>query len=427
MRQRYDWYVPPTDQEIDRVWRDGILTLDTNVLLDLYRYHEQTRQELLGSLAAFKGRLWLAEQVAEEFIANRTGVIASAAKTFKEAEKALETLQKSAQGAVETLTGYRLVPRPLIEALGRAMTQATSEAVAALQAAETDYPNYFRDDPILEQVLALFTGAVGAAPTPEELDALYKEGEERKNAQIPPGYLDKDKDGKRPFGDFILWRQVLLHAKSRSLPVVFVTSERKEDWWEEHSGKRIGPRRELLREASQVASQRVLIYQTDQFVQLAATRKGQRVTDEVVQEIREISSRRRDYDPGREPAVAAEQTAETATSSLQVGQLKMRLLRPVYTATGSGRLDPTMDEAPKVWVDLLSRPDGAPPIRVRAGTGTTFDFNVHLKSTSWGTPIPVGEYVLRYTAQCGAPSDSADPDVMVGAGEDSSSLLPTTE
>jgi len=427
MRQRYDWYVPPNDQEIDRVWRDGILTLDTNVLLDLYRYHEQTRQELLGSLEAFRGRVWLVDQVAEEFISNRTGVIASAAKTFREAEKALETLQKSAQGGVETLTSYRLIPRPLIEALGKTMTQAVSDALAALQAAEAAYPNYFRDDPILEQVLTLFTGAVGAAPTPEELDDLHKEGEERRNAQIPPGYLDKDKDGKRPFGDFILWRQVLLHAKSRSLPIVFVTSERKEDWWEEHSGKRIGPRRELLREANQVAAQRILIYQTDQFVQLAATRKGKPVTEDVVREIREISSRRRDYDTGREPAVAAEQTMEAATSNLQVGQLKLKLLRPVYTATGSGRLDPTMDEAPNVWVDLLSKPDGAPPIRVGAGAGTTFDFNVHLKSATWGTPIPVGEYVLRYTAQCGTPSDLADPDVMVGAADDSSAQRLATE
>src|SRR5687767_10178350 len=103
MRQRYNWYLPLTKEEADRVWKEGLLTVDTNVLLDLYRYHDQTQKELLGALEAFRGRVWLAHQVAEEFIANRTSVIASAAKTFAEAEKAVDVLQKASQSGIEAL------------------------------------------------------------------------------------------------------------------------------------------------------------------------------------------------------------------------------------------------------------------------------------------------------------------------------------
>jgi hypothetical protein len=303
MRAMYDWYLPPKPEEIERVWSTGILTVDTNVLLDLYRYHEQTREQLLISIEAFKGRVWLAHQASEEFIRNRTTVIAGAAKTFKDAAKTVDVLRSAAQTASDTLAGYRLVPRPLIEAVKSATTKAIEEAIASLTQAEGAYPNYFRDDPILERLLSLFDGAVGQPPTPDELDALHKEGEIRKVSQIPPGYLDKDKDGSRPYGDFILWRQMLLHAKERQLPIVFVTSERKPDWWEEHSGKRIGPRRELLLEASRVAAQRVLIYQTEQFVQVAATRQGRPVEDSIVKEIQEIGQRR-ELDPAQDAAGA---------------------------------------------------------------------------------------------------------------------------
>ncbi len=116
----------------------------------------------------------------------------------------------------------------------------------------------------------MFDDSVGDGFSEEELPNLKEEGEERKKNKIPPGYLDDDKDGDRPYGDFFLWRQILLHSKNKSMPVIFVTSERKEDWWEKISGKTIGVRPELLREACEFSDQRIIIYQTDRFLEYSS-------------------------------------------------------------------------------------------------------------------------------------------------------------
>ena len=59
MKETFKWYFPPSKEQIKKIWKDGILTVDTNVLLDLYRYHQDTRQALLDSLNGFKGRAWI--------------------------------------------------------------------------------------------------------------------------------------------------------------------------------------------------------------------------------------------------------------------------------------------------------------------------------------------------------------------------------
>ena len=70
MKKEFSWYFPISEDEIDSIWKSGLLTVDANVLLDLYRYHESTRNSLINSLKEFKGRLWLSNQAAEEFIRN---------------------------------------------------------------------------------------------------------------------------------------------------------------------------------------------------------------------------------------------------------------------------------------------------------------------------------------------------------------------
>ncbi|ADU67004.1 hypothetical protein Selin_2287 [Desulfurispirillum indicum S5] len=87
MKELFKWYFPLSDDEIRNIWKEGILTVDTNVLLDLYRYHEDTREALLAAINAFDGRAWISHQVAEEFFRNRNSVILSSNSAFNDAEK----------------------------------------------------------------------------------------------------------------------------------------------------------------------------------------------------------------------------------------------------------------------------------------------------------------------------------------------------
>jgi hypothetical protein len=64
--------------------------------------------------------------------------------------------------------------------------------------------------------------------------------------------------------------------------------------------------------------------------------------------------------------------------------------------TGSGRLEPHMVGVPEVRATVTSAPSGCPPLDVRRATGTTFDFNVHVRPIESGRTLPVGHYVVQY-------------------------------
>lgn len=109
------------------------------------------------------------------------------------------------------------------------------------------------------------------------------------------------------------------------------------------------------------------------------------------------------------PAVAAVQHSENATDRKAEGTIDLHVLRPVYTVTGSGRFIPELAQVMGIWVELISSPDPSIEIAVRAGSGTTFDFNVHLKSMKYGVRLPPGLYQVRYrTFERPAPTAATD-------------------
>lgn len=282
MRTRFMHRVPLSESEVSHLWNTAIFTVDTNVLLDLYRYHAETRDTLLASLARFKGRLWLSSQAAEEFFNNRHPVIASGQKGFDDALNLLPDFEKP----IGALRGNRVVPRATVEQLQSSIRTSVETARIAINDAKTKHPNYFAHDPVLERILALFDGAVGPAPSPEELKLLEAEASRRLQEKIPPGYRDSAKGDDRAYGDYLLWRQILLYAKEKSSPLVLVTSERKDDWWEKFEGRRLGLRRELREEAARETGQLILIYEREHFLKECGRRFQVDVSPEVIRDIR---------------------------------------------------------------------------------------------------------------------------------------------
>ena len=386
------------------------MTLDANVMLDLYRYHSATRDSILAAVEAFAPRLWVSYQAAQEFFANRKNVIASAEKTFREANTAIDELANSLDGNVSKLRGYRLVPRPTIEDFTRALEIAVGSARERIKEASKNHPNYLTADPILDRLLSLFEGKIGAEPSEANRAAMVQQGQTRFKTKTPPGYMDDGKDGDRKYGDFLFWSELIDHAKAANVPIILVTSEQKEDWWEKSSGKTLGPRMELIQEFAAATSQQIFIYQTDNFLKIAAELAGTSVTAEVVEEIREISARRTRPHRLNPPAVEVEQLPHVARSDENIGTLEIDLLREVYMMTGSGRFEPEMDCVPTVSARLIGAPDGCPEIDVTARTGTTFDFNVHIHSTVRNELLPVGHYTVEYEAVCeGILNSDANP------------------
>jgi hypothetical protein len=113
------------------------------------------------------------------------------------------------------------------------------------------------------------------------------------------------------------------------------------------------------------------------------------------------------------PAVEVSQTPTLAEVDHHKGTIMIKLLRPVFNATGSGKFSPPMSGTPYLQADLVTAPNELQreSFRFSPGTGTGFDFNIGLKSTAYGVHLPMGDYVFSYDAKFGgtAPQPNA-PD-----------------
>lgn len=65
-----------------------------------------------------------------------------------------------------------------------------------------------------------------------------------------------------------------------------------------------------------------------------------------------------------------------------------------------------MAKPPNVKATLEDSPAGLPNIKIRAGTGTDYYFNLHVIPAENGKQFPVGKYVFKYSASC----EEQDPE-----------------
>ncbi|MGW0554111.1 PIN-like domain-containing protein [Streptomyces sp. NPDC002926] len=93
----------PLKDDYERVFQSGMVVLDTNVLLNLYRSNARTRQDTLAVLTKLRDRLWVPHQVLTEFWRNRElkSVRHHHSTKAKETSAALDRVRRSAHDAVE--------------------------------------------------------------------------------------------------------------------------------------------------------------------------------------------------------------------------------------------------------------------------------------------------------------------------------------
>lgn len=75
MKSLYIGYFKPSEANFKEMWQSSLIVFDTNVLLHLYRYSEETREQLLTIIGTFKDRIWIPRKVADEFFDNRLEVL----------------------------------------------------------------------------------------------------------------------------------------------------------------------------------------------------------------------------------------------------------------------------------------------------------------------------------------------------------------
>jgi len=83
------------------------------------------------------------------------------------------------------------------------------------------------------------------------MEAIINEGKERIEKNIPPALTDTAKGtDEDQLGDFIIWKQIIDYSCKNKKNIIFVTSEKKSDWWVKEKGRRLGLPYVLLEEFS---------------------------------------------------------------------------------------------------------------------------------------------------------------------------------
>ena len=89
MNNHYPEFKQLSADEINAIWEGAVIVLDTNILLNLYRYSEATRDEILSVMEKLKDRLWMPYQVGLEYFNNRVNTFSSIADMHNDFKKKL--------------------------------------------------------------------------------------------------------------------------------------------------------------------------------------------------------------------------------------------------------------------------------------------------------------------------------------------------
>ncbi len=284
MRSIFPGQFRPTIEDLQTLWGECLFVVDANVLLNLYRYSTETRKELERALTSVKGRLFVPHQAAKEFLKNRLVVTAGQAQEYT---KAITTINDLA-AVISNKKKHPFLP----DAELPRFIEHAKKLVEHLEAQQAALLDRLTNDEILEFVQTMFDGKTGKPFDETSLASLAAEGDVRYQNEVPPGYKDGKKDASgdpyRRYGDLIVWKQLITEAKTCGKPVVFISDDKKEDWWLEQSGRTIGPRTELREEFIAEVDKNFWMYTVDKFIEEAARTSNTTVSEKALAEIIEV-------------------------------------------------------------------------------------------------------------------------------------------
>ncbi|UPO78899.1 PIN domain-containing protein [Arthrobacter sp. Helios] len=282
----------PTHVDYVSALLHGLIVVDANVLLDLYRYNDSGRLSLLATFRAFGHRLWIPHQVLHEFWNNREEVLGDP----QGAKGVVTSLDKAEATAVQSINSWaKLSAQPdyIRDEVSSYIQSGFEEAREQISArSDGTYKDWLKDtneDPVLRELERLLQGKIGAPPTDAELAICVEEALRRIEAKEPPGYKDRHKSDPKAAGDYLIWQQIMTEASNRDSDVLFVTRDLKEDWVRRKDDELSGPRPELVQEMLAKTGRRFFLRSPAGVLELARNNMSVEVSDESLADARRLN------------------------------------------------------------------------------------------------------------------------------------------
>ncbi|PYE88867.1 PIN-like domain-containing protein [Bacillus sp. 196mf] len=300
MLEQFKGFIGYTEDEFKELWEKAIFVVDTNILINFYKYtSKESTKSLLDILKKLKdtNRLWIPHQVALEYFFNHEDNMFKQNEGYDLLGKELKKLKEDAEKTLSTVKGkHPYIMTDKFQFFIESMEQSNQKLHEQLEEETKNLPD---SNIIQKDLLELLDGIVGEPYSQKEIDAIEKAGKERFQHDVPPGFKDKNdknKQGYRTYGNFryqqlygdlIVWYQIMDRAKKedRPTPIILITEDRKEDWWEKDKGQIKRPHPQLIQEFLNKTQQKIYMYRTDSFVRNAIDYLGADVSEEQAQEV----------------------------------------------------------------------------------------------------------------------------------------------
>ncbi len=260
MRTTFKKYQIKTNKELQDLLQnpDTLFVFDTCVLLDFLRCTDITRDELQNIFNECKEHLYMPYQIGKEFYKNRHNII-------PDMDEQIKQLINKLKGASNDIKSRFSKGTYFLASLSDSVDQSIKRLTTSITTKQKKFHKAIKEDEICVFFETVFNGRVGEKNNFSESD--IADFNQRVEKGTPPGELDKE-NKNIPYGDYIIWLDIIAKAKKDHKNIIFITSETKSDWfYKSKSEEIIAPRAELLEEFFNKTGQEIHIYNIAKFVE----------------------------------------------------------------------------------------------------------------------------------------------------------------
>ncbi len=281
MKSKFPGYYRVHRDDLLARFDDCVFIFDACSLLDIYRMKKEVTEDVFKVIEKLKKQIKVPYHVAEEYFSNINTVLIEQLNNIKKTRSDFNMF-------VQSLEMKR--SQPYISEIASSLLNKLKKRV------EIDFKE--QEDFIKDQLIhgdfqnrlsELLEGNVLEPFSEQEIAEIEKEGDNRYENKIPPGYKDATKSSNR-YGDLINWKEILRFARESKKCVIIVSSDIKEDWVIREQGKTICLKYELINEFYRTVedkSQLIHFLSLDRFLEFAREKDNQMISEKTVKEVKD--------------------------------------------------------------------------------------------------------------------------------------------
>lgn len=260
-----------SEKDFRRLWKSALISLDTSALLFLQECNAPYAKYAMDTLLFLEDRVWITSHVANvEMVPQRnyTGEVNGSLRKLNKFDREFDNTITAINAKFHSLQqnldeqGHDLLSGLIAEIdINKVLYDVISNFKLNV-ALSTEENKEFLQSKLIQVFHKTLCSKTSLGFTEEEILDIEQEGVLRYEQCIPPGYGDKDKE-KNKYGDLIIWKELLRKANQENRPVLFITRDKKEDWFKLADKEIVEVREELRKEAEANHAEVYVIYLND--------------------------------------------------------------------------------------------------------------------------------------------------------------------